>query len=150
MNIQTVNLHDMFENVASATSAPSGKTVVISNEIDSDVEISVDRTHLYNILNNILENAVKYSGAEVRITASSAVINGAVELRIRDNGNGISQSDLKHIFKRFYRGKESTGDKPGMGLGLTYVKLLLEAHGGDITAESTEGAGTCFIIRLPQ
>lgn len=109
-----------------------------------------DKTHLHNILNNLVENAVKYSGCSVDIIVSAIQNKGIVELKISDTGNGISSGDLKHIFKRFYRGKSSAGEQPGMGLGLAYVKLLVDAHGGDISVESSEGEGSSFTIRLPQ
>lgn len=150
LNIQCVNLHELFETVASATVLPPGKTVRVSNNIDKSVEVSADRSHLYNILNNLFENAVKYSGDSVEIKADAIENNGNVELHISDTGNGISSGDLKHIFQRFYRGKALAGEQPGMGLGLAYVKLLVDAHGGSISAESDEGKGTCFTIRLPQ
>ena len=133
-----------------ATTRPSGKTVILSNDIASDVIVSVDRSHLYNILINLVENAVKYSGPEVKINADASEDEGFVELKIRDSGNGIPSADLKHIFKRFYRGKASTGEQPGIGLGLAYVKLLIDAHGGDVSVESSEGEGSCLTIRLPQ
>lgn len=150
LNIQSVNLRDLFDNVASATVLPADKTAVINNNINQAVEVSADRSHLYNIMNNLVENAVKYSGSSVEINADAIENNGSVELRISDTGNGIPYSDLKHIFKRFYRGKAAAGEQPGMGLGLAYVKLLIDAHGGDISVESSEGAGTCFTITLPQ
>lgn len=150
LNIRNVNLHELFEAVASATAVPSGKAVVIKNEINSSVEVSADRTHLYNVVNNLVENAVKYSGPSVEITVEATVDGENVVLRISDTGNGISPSDIKHIFKRFYRGKTSGGEQPGMGLGLAYAKLLVEAHGGDISVESKDGEGTCFTIILPQ
>lgn len=150
LNIQCVNLRDLFDNVISATVVPPDKSVIINNNIDKDVEVSADRSHLYNILNNLLENAVKYSGREVEINATATVGNAGVRLTVSDTGNGIPSSDLKHIFKRFYRGKASSGEQPGMGLGLAYVKLLTEAHGGEITVDSTEGKGSCFTITLPQ
>lgn len=93
---------------------------------------------------------MKYSGDSVEIKADAIENNGNVKLHISDTGNGISSGDLKHIFQRFYRGKASAGEQPGMGLGLAYVKLLVDAHGGSISAESDEGKGTCFTIRLPQ
>ena len=99
---------------------------------------------------NLVENAMKYSGQEVRISAGASEKDGFVKLKINDDGNGIPAADLKHIFRRFYRGKASAGDQPGMGLGLAYVKLLVDAHGGDIYVESSEGIGTCFTITLPQ
>ena len=150
LNIQNVNLHDLFDTVSESTIRPSEKTVTINNGIDPDVIVSADRTHLYNILNNLVENAVKYSGREVEINATASVIEGFVVLMVSDNGNGIPPGDLKHIFQRFYRGKASAGEQPGMGLGLAYVKLLVEAHGGEISVDSTEGHGSCFTIKLPQ
>jgi len=86
----------------------------------------------------------------VEINATAFINDEFVEFKVTDNGNGIPSSDLKHIFQRFYRGKASAGEQPGMGLGLAYVRLLVEAHGGDITVQSTEGKGTCFTIKLPQ
>lgn len=150
LNIQSVNLHDLFDSVATATERPSAKDVVIHDEIPSDIVVSADRSHLYNIFNNLVENAVKYSGNSVEIRASANTDKEFVVLRINDNGDGIPAGDLKHIFQRFYRGKASAGEQPGMGLGLAYVKLLVEAHGGEISVESTFGQGTCFTIKLPQ
>lgn len=150
LNIQNINLNDLLENVISAISRPAEKSIYIKNNIDKTFEILADKTHLYNILNNLVENAVKYSGSSVEIIVSAKHNNGVVELNISDTGIGISSGDLKHIFKRFYRGKISSGGQPGMGLGLAYVKLLVEAHGGDISVESSEGEGSCFTIKLPQ
>ena len=150
LNIRSVNLRELFDSVASAAVIPSGKTVEIRNNIDGAAVASADRSHLFNILNNLVENAIKYSGKAVEITAEASVSNETVEIRISDNGNGISSGDLRHIFDRFYRGKASAGEQPGMGLGLAYVKLLTEAHGGCITVSSSEGKGTCFTIKLPQ
>lgn len=150
LNIQSINLHELFDIVSEAVTVPADKSVIVDNEIGDDVEVSVDRSHLYNILTNLVENAVKYSGEEVKITASAEVDGAVVEIRVKDNGNGIPQGDINHIFQRFYRGKASVGEQPGMGLGLAYVKLLVEAHGGEIAVESAEGKGSCFIIRLPQ
>lgn len=150
LNIQSVNLHDLFDSVVQAISQPSGKTIIIHNGIAHDTIVSADRTHLYNIMNNLVENAVKYSGSKVKINATASVKEGFVEFKVSDNGNGITADDLRHIFKRFYRGKASSGEQPGMGLGLSYVQLLVEAHGGDISVCSSEDRGTCFTIKLPQ
>ncbi len=150
LNIQSVNLHDLFEAVASAIVPPADKKVTVSNGIDRELVVSADRSHLYNIMNNLVENAVKYSGVSVEINALASEREGFVVLMVSDNGNGIPSGDIKHIFKRFYRGKASAGEQPGMGLGLAYVKLLVEAHGGGISVESIEGRGTCFTITLPQ
>ena len=150
LNIQSVNLRELFGNVASTVAVANGKSVNIKNEIDGATEVSADRTHLYNILNNLVENAIKYSGPDVEITATATDNHGAVELRIADTGYGISPGDIKHIFNRFYRGAASATETPGMGLGLAYVKLLVEAHGGKVEVESQRGEGSVFKIIIPQ
>ena len=150
LNIQNINLHDLLEDVSSTVVNPSSKFVDIINNIDSAAEISADRTHLFNIFNNLIENAIKYSGNNVEIKISSTQNGDSTEILVSDNGNGISSADLKHIFQRFYRGKASAGEQPGMGLGPAYVKLLVDAHGGEINVESVERRGTRFTIRLPQ
>lgn len=150
LNIQAVSLRDLFDSVTAAAPVPSGKTVMFDNQVNAAIELSADKSHLYNMLINLVENAIKYSGPSVTITAKTEKSADSVIIRISDNGNGISSGDLRHIFKRFYRGRASEGDMPGMGLGLAYVKLLVEAHGGEIAVESAQGKGSCFIIRLPQ
>ncbi|MDE6339191.1 MAG: HAMP domain-containing histidine kinase [Muribaculaceae bacterium] len=150
LNIQNINLHDLFDAVAVAIDRNVDKDIVMINDIAKDIELSADRTHLYNVINNLVENAIKYSGSSVVINAHAIENNNVVELKISDNGNGIPSADLKHIFKRFYRGEASIGEQPGMGLGLAYVKLLIDAHGGDISVDSSVGEGTSFTIILPQ
>lgn len=150
LDIQSVRLHDLFSSVCGALVLPADKKVVIDNEIDAETVVSADRSHLYNILNNLVENAVKYSGSSVTIKATATAGDGMVEIRIADDGNGIPESDIGHVFKRFYRAAATAPTQPGIGLGLAYVKLLAEAHGGEAEVESTEGEGSCFIIRLPQ
>lgn len=150
LNIQCVNLHALFDTVAAAVPVPSGKSVAVDNAIDPELEVSADRSHLYNILTNLVENALKYSGQTVEIAADAVVADGAVSLSVSDTGNGIPPGDLRHIFNRFYRGKASAGSQPGMGLGLAYVKLLVEAHGGSVAAVSRIGEGSRFTITLPQ
>lgn len=149
LNHQIMNIHGLFAKVSESIVIPVGKSVEFINDIDVTLEVSADPTHLFNILNNLVENALKYSGSQVEVKAEATVNNGFVEIGISDTGNGIPSDDLKHIFKRFYRGKATGSEVPGMGLGLAYVKLLIDAHGGDITVESIYGKGTRFIIRLP-
>lgn len=121
-------------------------------EVDASVSVSADRVHLANILGNLFENAVKYSGEKVGISVSSSydASDNLLRIIVSDTGNGIPATDLRHIFTRFYRGRASVSEVPGMGLGLTYVKLLTEAHGGHIEVQSREGQGTSFTIILPQ
>ena len=150
LNLQLINLREMLDEIMDSAVLPAGKSVRFINDIDNALVVSADPTHLNNILNNLVENALKYSGDNVEVKAEASENNGIVEICISDTGNGKPTGEMKHIFKRFYRGKAGSGDQPGMGLGLAYVKLLVDAHGGEITVESTEGIGTCFTISLPQ
>lgn len=117
-----------------------------------DLEILADRMHLANIVCNLLENAIKYSREAVTIRMDYWMReDGMVQICVADNGIGIAKADQRYVFDKFYR-SESAKDKaiPGIGLGLSYVKLLVEAHGGSISLDSTEGEGTTFTILIPQ
>lgn len=148
--ITSFNLANLVDEVIKAVALPSNKDVSFENLIPENLEISADRTHMSNIITNLIENAIKYSGHDVTIRISDEVAVDGISINITDNGNGIPLGNQNKIFDRFYRGNASSTDIPGMGLGLAYVKLLVSAHGGDISVESTEGVGSTFTIKLPQ
>lgn len=150
LNITKFNLHGLVDDVISSVAVPGGKIVKFENNIGNDLEISADRSHLFNITTNLIENSIKYSGDGVVITVEAHSVENGVTFTVSDTGNGISESDLKNIFMRFYRGKASVTDIPGMGLGLAYVKLLTEAHGGTVTVVSRRNEGSSFTINMPQ
>lgn len=114
--------------------------------------ILADKTHLANVIYNLLDNAVKYTetAPDILIRTRDAE-NGSLSLSIRDNGIGILASHQAHIFERFYRIKK--GDLytiKGFGLGLCYVKNIIELHQGQIGLSSQPGQGSEFVIGLPQ
>jgi len=150
LNVTSLNLTELIDEVLKSIAMPSTKHVIFENDITEGLKVLADRTHLINIITNLIENAIKYSGEEVTVEISAATTAEGITISVADNGNGIPTADQNKIFNRFYRGKASVTDIPGMGLGLAYVKLLVDAHGGDISVESTEGAGSTFKIRLPQ
>lgn len=114
--------------------------------------ITADRMHLVNIIDNLLENAVKYSRQSVDIEIDYRKRdNDNIRISIKDNGFGIPQSEYKNIFEKFYRGRRGVENNiAGMGLGLAYVRMLVEAHRGIIRIESELNNGSTFIIELPQ
>lgn len=150
LNVTSFHLAHLIESVLKSITIPSTKHVMFGIEVSAAIMITADRSHLSNILINLVENAIKYSGSEVLVRISAEMANGAVYIVVSDNGNGISACDKNKIFNRFYRGKAAFTDIPGMGLGLAYVKLLVDAHCGAISVESNEGTGSTFTIRLPQ
>ena len=130
-------------------STDARKTVRFNNLCPTDIGLSADRTHFANILDNLLENAVKYSGDSVEITVSAIASDCNTVITVEDNGPGMSDTDCRKAFDRFYRSPDAAS-KPGMGLGLTYVRLLVEAHNGTVAVESRQGHGTRFTITIPQ
>ena len=109
-----------------------------------------DAGSLRSAMQNVVGNAVKYSrdGAVVRVDVESA--GACVRVRVRDDGIGIDGSDLPHVFKPFYRGRRAVDAQiRGTGLGLSVVRRVIDAHGGDIAIESRAGEGTTVVITLP-
>ncbi len=109
-----------------------------------------DKTHLTNAICNLVDNAIKYSGEEPQLIIQTLNMDQDLIITISDNGIGIDQEYHKKVFEKFFR--VPTGnlhDVKGFGLGLTYVKTIIESHGGTIELQSEKGKGTAFIIRLP-
>ena len=146
------HLRELMEECISKQNIPNGKEVSMEIVAQDDFEIRADRMHLANIVCNLLENAIKYSGKSLTIRIDYMMrMDGQLRITMEDNGIGIAKTDQKYVFDKFYR-SEKAKDKaiPGIGLGLSYVRLLVEAHGGTIAFESTEGEGTTFTILIPQ
>lgn len=116
---------------------------------DNDATLHMDRFHLATILTNLLDNAAKYGATQVKVSVDNDKKMSV--LMVKDNGIGIPQSEQKAIFDKFYRvQKGNIHSTKGLGLGLYYVKQLVEAYKGTISVESTEGKGTAFKITIPQ
>jgi CheY-like chemotaxis protein/anti-sigma regulatory factor (Ser/Thr protein kinase) len=110
--------------------------------------IDCDRERLIQVLANLLSNAVKFTGQGKRITASSREgAPGRVRLEVTDEGRGIAEGDLPHVFDHYWQAEETA--HLGTGLGLAIAKGIVEAHGGEISVESREGEGTTFSLELP-
>ena len=115
--------------------------------------IYVDEMHFQNVIFNLMDNAVKYRNPEkpLDIYMKTWNENGRLYLSIKDTGMGIKKENLKKVFEKFYR--VHTGnrhDAKGFGLGLAYVKKIIELHKGEIHVESEYGKGTVFTISLPE
>jgi two-component system phosphate regulon sensor histidine kinase PhoR len=112
--------------------------------------LSLDPVHVTNVIYNLLDNAVKYCEQVPQITIHTSDSNGGFLLSISDNGIGMKREDIKMIFDKFYR--VPTGNLhnvKGFGLGLYYVKLIVEQHGGRIQVKSSPGKGSTFFLWFP-
>jgi len=126
------------------------KGITIRVDLPPNLAIAGDESYLKRLFSNIVSNAVYYGKDGGRVDVTGAKHGRDIRIEIKDNGIGISKKDLPHIFERFYRAEVSRSkDFGGSGLGLALVKWIAEAHGGSVTAESTEGKGSIFAVTLP-
>ena len=152
LTLSAFNLHDTIEECISKLSIPTGKRAEINILSKEDIILTADKMHIGNIISNLLENSIKYSGESIKIDIDYREnSNDSVCITVKDNGFGIAKTDVNYIYDKFFRSSSALGrDIPGMGLGLAYVKQLVQAHRGNIVMESEEGVGTIFTINLPQ
>lgn len=142
---ETILLRPFVEEIAAAQRLRSEKEITISVNIDEDVSIEADKTHLSNILNNLIDNAIKYSGDSVAITISG---NGK-EISVTDNGIGIPAKSIPYLFNKFYRVPHGNRhDVRGYGIGLYYVKSILDKMKWSIDVKSREREGSIFTIKI--
>ena len=110
----------------------------------------LDEVHMSTVINNLLSNAVKYGNEPCLIRIKVQDQHGELDIEVTDNGPGIRKEDLRHLFEKFYRGTESKKRViRGLGLGLYYVKQIVEAHHGTISVRSIPGKGSTFTIKIP-
>lgn len=123
------------------------KAEITFSEPGDDLVIEGDELHLQAVINNLLDNALKYSGEGCRISIRAARNEKMILLSVKDNGIGMSREEAGRIFEKFYRAQGGNlHDVKGFGLGLSYVKSVVEAHNGSIRVESAKGSGSEFII----
>jgi len=113
----------------------------------ADDLIIADEVHFTNIINNLLDNAVKYSKDDLKIKLTTLNVNHQLRIKIQDNGIGMNKETVNRIFEKFYRAHTGNiHNVKGFGLGLSYVKTIVDAHHGKIKVESSPGKGTCFTL----
>lgn len=149
---ESCNMHDIIEEAVEHVSL-----IIEDREGEINVDLKAVKTtvllndvHFTNVLVNILENAIKYSPEKPIINVTSENIKNFIVIKVKDQGQGISKAAQKKIFDKFYR--EHTGDihnVKGHGLGLAYVKRIVDDHHGEVMVESEKGKGSTFIIKLP-
>jgi two-component system phosphate regulon sensor histidine kinase PhoR len=154
LNLKPVHVHevirDVIDNFTLQLEEKQGKVemqLTAANDL-----INADEVHFSNLINNLVDNAVKYAKENIppfiRLFTQS---NGKhFTLKIEDNGIGMNRDTVKRVFERFYRAHTgNVHNVKGFGLGLSYVKTMVEAHDGDIKAESVPGKGSTFTVDLP-
>jgi two-component system phosphate regulon sensor histidine kinase PhoR len=149
---EKVDMHQIIQKVAKSLQMQAdqkkGKIVLLLEA--GNPEIEADKTHITNMVNNLVDNAIKYTPDLPEITIRTKRSNQHFTLTVEDNGSGISRDQQKRIFEKLYR--VPTGNihnVKGFGLGLSYVKAIVEKHRGSIKVESEKGVGSIFTVSLP-
>ena len=128
----------------------SAKGVELVFEGDESVEIDADKGRMFQLLDNLVSNAIKFTPEGGRVEVCVA-LNGSAVLEVRDTGVGLTREEATRVFERFFRTENAVQDQvPGTGLGLFIAQAIAEAHGGRISARPREGGGAVFRVELPQ
>lgn len=145
------NLQELVEKVLRIIHIPAEKQVVFSTAYPPELPlVKADPVHIANILSNLIENAIKYSGSEVNVRVVVIRTDNSVVLTVADNGIGISPDEREKVFGKFYRSARLPDKQiPGLGLGLSYVRQIAEAHHGHVSLRSEVGTGTEVTVVLP-
>ena len=150
LQIQPYALNQWIEHVSQDFISEGGaKNVRIRYQLDPHIDtVSFDKDKCEIILSNLLINALKHSPQDAEITIISELLSerNSVRISIIDRGNGLKQVNTQKLFTRFYQG---TGEQSGTGIGLSYSKILVELHGGSISAQDNQDAGATFFFELP-
>ena len=153
LRISELNLNEMasmaVEHIALKVNQRGGH--IRSNLLSKNPYFRVDENHISNMIHNLLDNAEKYSNETPEIYLETRDVENGVELIVSDKGIGMNKEDTKRIFEKFYR--VSTGnihDVKGFGLGLSYVKAIVDAHHGNVQVKSELGKGSTFIVFFPK
>src|SRR5205823_9361078 len=126
------------------------KRISLASDGREPVEVEADPSRLKQVVVNLLDNAIKYTPEGGNVSISVTRRDHRAILEVADTGLGISANDLPHIFDRFYRAdKARSRQMGGTGLGLSIVRSVCQAHGGQVTVNSTEGGGSRFRVAMP-
>lgn len=152
LNLKPLHIHEIIQrsmdNLRLQVQDKGGTMDASLNATDDLMQ--ADEVHMTNLISNLLDNAVKYSKENLAIKISTKNVGKNIRVIIEDNGIGMSKETVKRIFEKFYRAHTGNlHNVKGFGLGLSYVKTMVEAHEGTIKADSTLGKGSTFTIDLP-
>jgi len=153
LNKSLIDVPEMAEGVKKELSClypVKPHTICIINELPAGLQVMADGMYIENVIRNLMENALKYSDAGVRIEVSLSIVNERLRVSVKDNGWGIAPCHQKKLFTQFYRVPRSEEQQQkGYGIGLAQSKYIINEHGGEIMVKSAEGEGSTFTFIIP-
>jgi len=152
LNLKPIHVHEVIRNVMDnfelqfqEKNAKKDMQLLAKQDL-----LEADEVHFTNLISNLIDNAVKYSKESLTIKIVTSNTNKSLTIRIDDNGIGMNKETQRRIFEKFYRAHTGNiHNVKGFGLGLSYVKTVVDAHHGKVRVDSTVGKGTCFILEFP-
>ena len=154
LNLQLLHVHDVIkdvvENFTLQLEEKNGRAELVLNAVND--QVMADEVHFSNMINNLIDNAVKYSkdNAPLLLKISTQSNEKNIIIKVEDNGIGMNKETVKKVFERFYRAHTGNlHNVKGFGLGLSYVKTIVQAQGGEVKVDSVLGKGSAFTINLP-
>ncbi len=149
LSTEDVNIRSVVTPLISQQKLKADKPTDITTDIPEELSIKTDRMHFANIISNLIDNAIKYSCDKADISIAACTENHQVVIRVTDRGIGIAADKQKYIFDKFYRVPHGNQhEAKGYGLGLYYVKSMMDKLHGSITVKSEPGKGTTFILKF--
>jgi two-component system, OmpR family, phosphate regulon sensor histidine kinase PhoR len=152
LDLKKLSAHELINNAVNNITLPLNERegeLIVKLDAAKDM-VMADDVHFTNFVNNLLDNALKYSKEKPIIKLTTTDAGNMLLIKIEDNGIGMNKETLSHIFEKFYRAHTgNVHDVKGFGLGLSYVKTMVDAHKGHIKAESILGKGSTFTISIP-
>jgi PAS domain S-box-containing protein len=151
LTVKEVDIASIVEHsVETGAPVAAARGIALVSSAEPVPPVAADPVRLGQVIDNLISNALKFTPAGGRVEVRASERNGRARIEIADTGTGISPAEQERLFERFYRTAQAQTDAvPGVGLGLSIAKAIVEAHGGTISCESVEGAGTTFAIELP-
>lgn len=150
-SLESKDINTLLETcVAGFEPQAAAKGITLATDFEPLFPVRLDPALMTKVFNNLIDNAIKYSPESSTVTLSTREIGDTVQVRIEDQGIGLTPEEREQLFKRFFRARHSqAGSVPGSGLGLYLAKYFIEAHQGTIRVESRPGSGSIFIVELP-
>ena len=153
LNKSLIDVPEMAEGVKKELSClypVKPHTICIINKLPAGLQVMADGMYIENVIRNLMENALKYSDAGVRIEVSLSIVNERLRVSVKDNGWGIAPCHQKKLFTQFYRVPRSEEQQQkGYGIGLAQSQYIINEHGGEIMVKSAEGEGSTFTFMIP-
>ena len=152
LNLQPVHVHEILlqivDNIQLQLQEKNGKIELMLNAAKDN--LTVDEVHFTNIISNLIDNALKYSKENLLIKVITHKTPKHFIIQVQDNGIGMSKETVKRVFEKFYRAHTGNiHNVKGFGLGMSYVKSVVDAHKGKVKVESILGKGSTFTIEIP-